>query len=95
MAWTRYDYMRRPELRTEIIKRKVKVYLNANSLQMRLALIQDDVDHGINPRLPHVPQDMKIAGINHDHSSSSPSDVYNPVLQQNPLASPPSLPSVS
>ena len=47
--WTRYDFMNRPEMRKEVIKRKVKVYLNASTLQFRLALIQDDYKNGINP----------------------------------------------
>jgi hypothetical protein len=61
MAWNRYDFMNRPELRKEIIQRRVKVYLNANSLQMRQALIEDDLKRGINPLLPHVPQHYKIS----------------------------------
>lgn len=72
MAWSRYDFMNRTELRKEILKRKVKVYQNASGMKMRLALVQDDIDHGINPRLPHIPPDMKIAGLNPSHNSSSP-----------------------
>jgi hypothetical protein len=65
MAWNRYDFMNRPELRKEIIKRRVKVYLNANSLQMRQALIEDDLKKGINPLLP---QHYKIS-LGHNNSS--------------------------
>jgi hypothetical protein len=69
MAWNRYDFMNRPELRKEIIQRKIKVYLNANSLQMRQALIEDDLQKGINPRLPHIPDSYKISLPSHNNSS--------------------------
>lgn len=62
--------MNRPEMRKEVIRRKVKVYLNASTLQFRLALIQDDIKNGINPY----------------HSNSSPSDGDNLVPQQSSWA---------
>lgn len=68
--WTRYDFMNRPEMRKEVIRRKVKVYLNASTLQFRLALIQDDIKNGINPY----------------HNNSSPSDGGNLVPQQSSWA---------
>lgn len=75
--WTRYDKMNRTEMRKEVLKRKVKVYQNANTLQFRQALIQDDVKNGINPY----------------HNNSSPSDDDNLLLQPNSLAEEPSVPT--
>lgn len=75
--WTRYDKMNRPEMRKEVIKRKVKVYLNASTLQFRQALIQEDLKNGINPY----------------HNNSFPSDDDNLVLQPNSLAEEPSVPT--
>jgi hypothetical protein len=79
MFLTRYDQMNRPEMRVEIRARKLNVYMNANSLTFRQALIQDDVKKGINPY----------------RNSSSPSDDESPLLQQRLLVSVPSLPSAS
>lgn len=74
--WTRYDKMNRTEMRKEVLKRKVKVYQNANTLQFRQALIQDDVKNGINPY----------------HNNSSPSSVDNsgppPLLLEEGLSVP-------
>lgn len=49
--FSRYDFMSRTEMRQEILKRKLPVNQNKSTLQMRMALLKDDVNHGRNNSL--------------------------------------------
>lgn len=61
---SRYDLMNRPELRREVIKRKILVYLNSSGMKFRLALIEDDLKRGVNPYLEQsVPSVVEVSAV--------------------------------